>query len=65
MIMASLEAGECCVMPAHTATVIGSIGSTPGPGHRLYAMVSVGGQAEKGRSGGGDGGKQGLQQGFP
>ncbi|KAJ7892482.1 hypothetical protein B0H14DRAFT_2560193 [Mycena olivaceomarginata] len=30
-------------MPAHTATVIGSIGSTPGPGHRLYAMLRRGG----------------------
>jgi hypothetical protein len=47
-----------------TATVIGLIGSSPGPGHRLYAIVSIGGRAEE-RSGGGDGGKQGLQQGFP
>jgi hypothetical protein len=45
--------------------MIGSISSSPRPGNRLYAVVSVGGRAEEEWSGGGDGGKQGLRQGSP
>jgi hypothetical protein len=33
---------EVAVHLMRTATVIGSIGSGPGPGHRLYASVSAG-----------------------